>query len=97
MDSYNKSYLRRHSLFTKTFFELNLNINCAEWRATIFQHVTKKTRNSKQLNSSEKPRIKGQPLKNFVLKEDCTLLSLYLKSGGKTPDWKTACKRKTSI
>lgn len=48
------------SLFTKTFFELNLNINRAEWCTTIFQHVTKKTRNSKQLNSSERPRIKGQ-------------------------------------
>ena len=51
------------SLFTKTFFFFYLNINRAEWRTTIFQHVTKKTRNSKQLTSGEKPRIKGQPLK----------------------------------
>ena len=41
------------SLFTQTVVERNLNINHAELHTTIFQHVTEKTRNSKQLSGVE--------------------------------------------
>ena len=62
------------SLFTQTVVERNLNTNRAEWHTAIFQHVTEKTRNSKQLSGVEKPRINGQPLKISFEKNTYALL-----------------------
>lgn len=85
------------SLFTQTVVERNLNINRAEWLTTIFQHVTEKTRNSKQLSGGEKPRIKGQPLKISFEKETPHYCHYLWRVEVRLPTWKTECKRKSLI